>query len=336
MSNNTKIAESELSSSHSMIDRKTCVYVWTIHSYHMDENYASSTFAGACDDFKWWLELFRSENDEIIVSLSPDRNKNSDKCSPLSGNLKITLSNNDGTWYRSSEASFQFELNKTDPFFELDICDGKELKNGLGCSNRIFVWCHVEYGYMKKPASLFELTSLSRDFERIRTAEDLSDVTISVNGKNYPVHKVILAARSSVFNAMFRNDMQENQKNHIMITDMEQEAFEEMLHYIYTGEMRRLDEWAFELLPAADKYDLEELKKGCEGILITKLSAENVGKILVLADMHNAEELKASALRFIKVNYSNCGDFENTEIWKILTESRPSLMKDMLAVVFEK
>ncbi|XP_065204072.1 speckle-type POZ protein-like [Planococcus citri] len=166
--------------------------------------------------------------------------------------------------------------------------------------------------------------------------EDFSDVTISVKGKNYPAHKLILAARSSVFKAMFRNDMQESQKNRIVINDIEEETFEEMLHYIYTGKVKNLEESAFELLSVADKYDLKELKNACEGILLSKLSADNVGKILVLADMHNAEELKANALRFIKAKYSNCGNYENTEMWKILTESRPSLMKDMLAMVFNK
>ncbi|XP_065204070.1 speckle-type POZ protein-like [Planococcus citri] len=174
--------------------------------------------------------------------------------------------------------------------------------------------------------------SLSSDLERIRVDEDFSDVTISVKGKNYPAHKLILAARSSVFKAMFKNDMQESQTNHITITDMEQEIFEEMLQYIYTGKMPNLHEWAFELLPAADKYDLEGLKNACERLLLTKISAENACKILVLADMHNAEELKAHALRFIKENPAN---FE-TEIWNVLTESRPGLMKDMLAMFLKK
>ncbi|XP_065209106.1 speckle-type POZ protein-like [Planococcus citri] len=174
--------------------------------------------------------------------------------------------------------------------------------------------------------------SLSSDLERIRIDEDFSDVTISVKGKNYPAHKLILAARSSVFKAMFKNNMQESQTNHITITDMEQETFEEMLRYIYTGKMPNLEEWAFELLPAADKYDLKELKNACERLLLTEISAENVGKVLVLADMHNADELKAHALLFIK---ENSADFE-PEIWNVLTESRPGLMKDILAILLKK
>ncbi|XP_065209111.1 speckle-type POZ protein B-like [Planococcus citri] len=341
MSNNTRNAESKGSSSHSKTDRKTCAYVWTIRSYRKNDSifdsYESPAFAAADDDFtfKWWLELFRNRKDEITISLSPNRDRDLEKCSPVSGNLKITLMNNDGTWYRSGEASFQLNLNETDPFFELYICDGNDLDvNGLESSKKLFVWCHVEYEYMKKP-KLIE-SSLSHDLERIRTDENFSDVTISVNGKNYPAHKLILAARSSVFKAMFTNDMLESQKNNVTIDDIKQETFEEMLRYIYTGEMRNLDEWAFELFPAADKYDLKELKNACEELLLSKVSTDNVGKILLLADMHNAEELKANALRFIKKNYYNRGNYKNTEVWKILSESRRSLLIDMLAVFFEK
>ncbi|XP_065209110.1 speckle-type POZ protein-like [Planococcus citri] len=340
MSNNTRNAESKGSSSHSKIIKKTCSYKWTIPSYRMGQSYESPAFAAADDDFKWCLKLFsryRKCDDKIVIGLSPNRDRDSEtcRCSPVSGNMKITLENNDSEWHCHGEASFQLNLNKTDPYFELDICNANDLEMfALGRSNRIFVWCHVEYELMKKPKLIG--SSLSRDLDRIRTDEDFIDVTISVDGKNYPAHKLILAARSSVFKAMFRNDMLESQKNNVIIDDIKQETFEEMLRYIYTGEMRNLDEWAFELLPAADKYDLKELKNACEGILLSKLSADSVGKILVLADIHNAEELKANALRFIKATYSNCGDYENTEIWKILTESRPSLMKDMLAVVFEK
>ncbi|XP_065209109.1 speckle-type POZ protein B-like [Planococcus citri] len=340
MSNCTRNAEIEGSSNYSMFDKKTCSYFWTIHnySYHPPEN-RFKTYKAIGDDFKWRLKLFRDQlgklYDGILIRLCPHSDDDLKKIryNTLSGNLKITLMGNEGRWNRSAEDSFElgFAGSRLNRFFDLYICGTSEM-NELAQPSKLFVWCHIEY---KKKSRLSE-SSFSRDLERIRIDEDFSDVTISVNGKNYPAHKVILAAHSSVFKVMFKNDMQESQKNYIIITDMEQETFEEMLHYIYTGEMRKLDEWAFELLPVANKYDLKELKIACEELLLSKISADNVGKILVLADMHNAEELKANALRFIKENYSNCGNYENTEMWKILTESRPTLMKDMLAVVFEK
>ncbi|XP_065204069.1 speckle-type POZ protein B-like [Planococcus citri] len=180
-------------------------------------------------------------------------------------------------------------------------------------------------------------SSLSRDLGRIRIDEHYSDTTISVKGKNYAVHKVILAARSSVFHAMFKSRMQESKENHIIITDIDSDIFEEMLHYIYTGKANNLKVLAYELFSVADKYDLKHLKTICEQALIRNLSVDNAGKILTLADMHNAEILKVHTIQFIKRNAANgnCKDFRNTDLWKILSTSGPDLMRDMLAAFFE-
>ncbi|XP_065209119.1 speckle-type POZ protein-like [Planococcus citri] len=177
-------------------------------------------------------------------------------------------------------------------------------------------------------------SSISRDLENIRINANLSDVTLSVNGKDYPSHRIILAARSSVFSALFASDLPENEKNHVVIADVEQEPFEEMLRYIYTGEMANLNEWAPELLPLADKYDLGELKKACEEILLDKLSIKSAAKLLKLADMHNAEKLKKHALQFIKDQADVYEDSQVEELRNTLATSRTEVILDMLTLFF--
>ena len=44
---------------------------------------------------------------------------------------------------------------------------------------------------------------------------------------------------------------------------------------------------------------MERLKKMCEAALCNNLSVENSTDILVLADLHNAEQLKSMAIDFI-------------------------------------
>ena len=112
-------------------------------------------------------------------------------------------------------------------------------------------------------------------------------------------HKAILAARSPVFAAMFEHEMEERKHNRVEISDVDHEVFREMLRFIYTGKASNLERMADDLLAAADKYALERLKVMCEEALCTNLSTENSAEVLILADLHSADQLKAQAIDFI-------------------------------------
>ena len=47
------------------------------------------------------------------------------------------------------------------------------------------------------------------------------------------------------------------------------------------------------------QYALERLKVMCEEALCSNLSVDNVSEVLVLADLHSAEQLKTHAIDFI-------------------------------------
>ncbi|KAL4659248.1 speckle-type POZ protein isoform X2 [Arapaima gigas] len=126
-----------------------------------------------------------------------------------------------------------------------------------------------------------------------------TDCSLCVAGQEFQAHKAILAARSPVFSAMFEHEMEESKKNRVEINDVEPEVFKEMMCFIYTGKAPNLDKMADDLLAAADKYALERLKVMCEDALCTSLSVENAAEILILADLHSADQLKTQAVDFI-------------------------------------
>ncbi|KAA3676300.1 speckle-type POZ protein [Paragonimus westermani] len=158
--------------------------------------------------------------------------------------------------------------------------------------------------------------------------------------RQFEAHKAILAARSPVFAAMFEHSMEESRANRVEITDMEPETLAEVLHYIYTGQVFGLDKLAHELLAAADKascsdlftavstvnlYQLERLKTMCEEALVESLTVENSCDILGLADMHNADQLKAHTLEFIMLH---AHDVCETEGYEQLVRHRPRLLNE--------
>lgn len=119
------------------------------------------------------------------------------------------------------------------------------------------------------------------------------------SGHDLSVCDFVSSARSPVFSAMFEHEMEERKQNRVDITDVDHEVLREMLRFIYTGKAANLEKMADDLLAAADKYALERLKVMCEEALCTSLAIENAADILILADLHSADQLKAQAIDFI-------------------------------------
>ena len=99
-----------------------------------------------------------------------------------------------------------------------------------------------------------------------------TDVQLVVGERVFPVHKVILAARSPVFNAMFSNAMTESKSGIVNITDVDPDVLEQFLRFMYTGELHQSAPCSNRLAAVADKYQVETLQDLCEhGIDDTKV-----------------------------------------------------------------
>ncbi|KAF8770794.1 Speckle-type POZ protein like [Argiope bruennichi] len=155
----------------------------------------------------------------------------------------------------------------------------------------------------------------------------LSDVRLRADSETFPVHKVILSSRSSVFKAMFSNDMKEKASKCIDVTDMDASTLRHLLSYIYTNKTPEVEwEKTADLLRAADKYELLELKKQCSAILKSNITRTNVCVLISLADMHSEEELYKAALNFVSQNF----DIFNSEIWKTFKKENSELAMEAM------
>jgi len=153
------------------------------------------------------------------------------------------------------------------------------------------------------------------------------DVTVNCGETSFECNKFMLMSRSSVFKSMFQSNMVESQSNIINIVDLEPEVVAEMVKYIHTGRSPDIEKMPRELLAAADRYQLEQLKISCQEVLITSLNVENCISILILSNIHNALKLRKGALKFTTENMkaisSSCD-------WKKELAAFPSLMADMI------
>ncbi|KAL1074059.1 hypothetical protein V6Z11_D11G264200 [Gossypium hirsutum] len=173
--------------------------------------------------------------------------------------------------------------------------------------------------------------------------EEGSDITFNVFGEKFHAHKLVLAARSPVFEAEFSDRMEDD--NEIVVTDMEPKVFKALLHFIYRDSLIDDEEFvgtssssmpsvsdalAAKLLAAADKYDLPRLRLMCESVLCKDISVNSVANILALADRHYAMDLKSVCLKFAA---ENLVAVMRSDGFEYLKENCPSLQSELLKTV---
>ncbi|CAL5007369.1 unnamed protein product [Urochloa decumbens] len=130
----------------------------------------------------------------------------------------------------------------------------------------------------------------------------------------------------------------------IVIDDMRADTFRALLRYIYTdsspaaitsngdnddddSEDDSIRVW--ELLTAADRYDVQRLKLMCERALCKRLDVENVADTLAQADQHHCDKLKDACIEFMTTS-QRMGRVAATQGYMQLKSSHPHLVFEVL------
>ncbi|XP_062702249.1 protein roadkill isoform X5 [Aedes albopictus] len=318
-------------------------YMWTINNFsfcreEMGEVLKSSTFsAGANDKLKWCLRVNPKGLDEeskdylslylLLVSCNKSEVRAKFKFSILNAKREETKA-------MESQRAYRFVQGKDWGFKKFIRRDFLlDEANGLLPEDKLTIFCEVsvvaDSVNISGQSNIIQFKvpecKLSEDLGLLFDSEKFSDVTLAVGGREFQVHKAILAARSPVFAAMFEHEMEERKQNRVAITDVDHEVLKEMLRFIYTGKAPNLDKMADDLLAAADKYALEKLKVMCEEALCVNLSVETAAETLILADLHSADQLKAQTIDFINTHAT---DVMETVGWKNMVTTHPHLINE--------
>lgn len=103
------------------------------------------------------------------------------------------------------------------------------------------------------------------DLSTIYNQKELSDITLIINQESTTyqkifLHKAILMARSSYFNAMFTHSFKETASKEIIIDEDQAESFEEIIIYIYSQSVKHMaNENLPEIQKLAEKYCFKDL-----------------------------------------------------------------------------
>lgn len=154
--------------------------------------------------------------------------------------------------------------------------------------------------------------AFSKTFQNLFVSKKFSDFTIKVRGKEYKVHKSILAAQSSVFDRMFTIDTEEALESFGNIGEFSELAFEDFLQYFYIKEIQSEDN-VTELFQLASEFDVLELKAECETIILRNFNHSNAREVYNLGHIHGSESLQREAFESIKRAHPEIGEYLYSE-----------------------
>ena len=144
-------------------------------------------------------------------------------------------------------------------------------------------------------------------YEEYFVTGKFSDFTIKGCSKEYKVHKIVLAAQSSVFESIFNKDDGNDVKVLEKIKLISVDAFEDFLRYFYFGSIRCAEN-TMELFELAFEFGVATLKVECEEIFLRNIGEHNMLEILNLGQLHGSENLKKIAIARIKTSFPSIAD----------------------------
>ncbi|KAL2951475.1 hypothetical protein AAZX31_19G052300 [Glycine max] len=184
-------------------------------------------------------------------------------------------------------------------------------------------------------------SDIGEHFGMLLEDEESFDVTFSVGGERFHAHKLVLAARSTMFETQFFNAMKKDDQE-IVVIDMEPKVFKALLHFVYRDtlledeELFMLDSSFFpslsesfiaKLLAAGEKYGLPRLMLMCESILCKDISVDSVAYIFALVDRYCATHLKSICQKFSAENFDAV---MHSDGFEYLKKNCPLLQSELL------
>ena len=167
--------------------------------------------------------------------------------------------------------------------------------------------------------------------------QELCDVTLVVQGRKFPAHRVILAANSPYFRAMFTSGLSESQQSSIELNDISSAILEPLLGYFYTSHVLLEAEQVQDLVQVVDMLQVDQLKEACVEYLLHHVTVTNCLTMLNFADIHNCEKLYEESQKLVTKQFKEISvskEFKmlsSSQLFQLLSLDALSVSKEEVA-----
>ena len=155
----------------------------------------------------------------------------------------------------------------------------------------------MHFNIMKHPKEALEIMNI------LRRSEKLCDVTLCVGEVNILAHKIVLAAASPYFKAMFTSGMREEEMTTIPLHGISPCTLGKLVEFAYTAEVNINELNVCYLLPAATMFQMNHVVDACTVFLEHQLDPSNAIGIADFASEHGCLELEAKARKYIRKHF---------------------------------
>uniref|UniRef100_A0A8C5PDJ3 Kelch-like protein 25 n=1 Tax=Leptobrachium leishanense TaxID=445787 RepID=A0A8C5PDJ3_9ANUR len=155
----------------------------------------------------------------------------------------------------------------------------------------------------------------------MRKQQLFTDVTLWAGIRSFSCHRVVLAACSQYFEAMFSNGLKESLDNVVNFHDsLHPDVLELLIDFAYSSKILINEENAESLLEAGDMLQFHDIREAAAEFLEKTLCPSNCLATMLLSDAHQCRRLYELSFRMCLVHFETVRE----------TEDFYNLSKDML------
>ncbi|XP_063675538.1 kelch-like protein 20 [Bolinopsis microptera] len=157
--------------------------------------------------------------------------------------------------------------------------------------------------------------------DELRKKRCFCDVLIAVEECDISAHRLVLAASSSYFYAMFTNDLHESTSKKIEIKNVDSQTMQNLVNYAYTSQIEIRKDNVQVLLTAAGLLQFDKVQEICTDFIKRELTPSNCIGIYNYADRYGFVDLLRAADDFAKRNFVEmclCDEFLSLDTGRLL------------------
>lgn len=137
----------------------------------------------------------------------------------------------------------------------------------------------------------------------LRKSGFFSDVTLVAEDSELKAHRVVLAANSPYFLAMFTNNMAESLMDTVRLHGLSFLALDCVVNCLYGQDLRLTNSNVNEVLSVSSMLQVNPVTEACEIFLLRKLHPSNCITVRSIADKFSCPKLLQAAESFIEKNF---------------------------------
>ena len=151
-------------------------------------------------------------------------------------------------------------------------------------------------------------------------------LNLRFQGEIFPCHKVVLAASSDYFKALFAHDGEKSGSENIVLDGISPNGFKHLLTYMYTHQLEIDVENILDILEAADFLQFRSIVEKCSSMSLQHITIENCLALHQIGEAHSCRALADAVYNFIMRNFEKIS--QSKEFLHLGLESLLGFLKD--------